>query len=59
MYAAVQMVPSPGRLSGIALKIVAGIIVYGALVVAFDREARGMLAAAKAQFAARYRTRFP
>lgn len=53
MYAGVMAVPSPGRLAGLALRISAGIAIYAVLVLAFDREARGMLSAVRARLARR------
>ncbi|MCM2326645.1 MAG: lipopolysaccharide biosynthesis protein [Lysobacter sp.] len=52
MLAVVHAMPSPGRFAGLAIRIATGVAVYAALVVAFDREARGLLAAAWMRLAA-------
>lgn len=49
MFAVVQAIPSPGRAAGLAIKIASGAAIYAALAVAFDREARGLAAAAWAR----------
>lgn len=53
MYVIVTHVSAPGRALDMAVKVATGVVVYTALLAAFDAEARGALTWLRARYAAR------